>query len=110
MNIIKFPHKRDGDESTDYGRRWNLAMLLILFYGEWIEAQLRGQFREPPDAITQDAAATAHAILMLTEMSPVAVHELYDQTDAMPCLTYADRRAVMQHIMGAVLAHVEDMG
>jgi len=107
MTVIQFPRRHlDGDETTDYGRRWNLSMLLILFYGEWIEAQLRGQFREPPDAITTDAAATAHAILMLAEMPPPQAHALYDQADAMPCLSYVERRQVMQHIMRAVLDYV----
>jgi hypothetical protein len=109
--VINFPrkHLRNGDETTDYGRRWNLSMLLILFYGEWIEAQLRGEFREPPDAVSQDAAAAAHAILMLSEMSPDRVAKLYAEADAMPCVSYAERRQVMQHIMREVLAYVEEM-
>jgi hypothetical protein len=113
--VIQFPrkHLRNGDESTDYGRRWNLSMLLILSYGEWIEEQLRGELRlheaAPADLVVQDAAATAHAIIMLSEMPPDRVQKLYDESDAMPCASYHERRAVMHHIMGNVLAYVEDM-
>lgn len=104
--VIAFPrrHQRGPNETTEYGRRWHLAMLLTGGFAEWLVEN--GDFTA--GAFGEELAGVAHANLMLAEMPPDDVAELHHEVFAMPRDNYGERRAQMLHIMMRVLNYAEE--
>jgi hypothetical protein len=90
MTVIPFTPREKLGQLTDYSRRWRLARIVMMQFGEWLITE---KCDIAVDKVSEESAIAATAILALGEMHADDITDLYDSVHAMPCLTYEQRTA-----------------